>query len=178
MINVLPEQQKEIVSREYRLRRAIVVSGLVIFALLVSLVLLFPSYFLTNMQAEEAAVQLDQVKTALNSQLPSGEVVNDLISAVRHAQDLRPFSETISVYKLLKIFESKPESVKINRISFVNKSETGPEITLGGIAQDRESLIAFGRVLEGRVEFESVNIPVSNFVRESNIEFHMTIGVK
>lgn len=178
MINILPEQQKSVLKKEYEYRRAVVFFGLVTFALVVSLILLFPSYFLTNMRAQEVSAQLEKVRTDLNSQLPPGEIVDGLISAARHAQDLKPFSQSLSIYDLIKILESRPDSIKINQITFSDKAEVGPEISVSGLARDRESLIGFGRVLEERVEFESVDIPVSNFVKETNIEFSLRIDVK
>lgn len=178
MINIVPEQQKEVLKKEYEYRRAVVFCGLVIFILMVSLILLIPSYFLTNIRAKEVSVELEKSKQALNEELPPEDVMKELAVAVHHANDLKPFTKPVSVYDLMRIFESKPAAITITQIAFTDRTSGQPQISLSGRAQDRESLTAFGRALESRVEFARVDLPVSNFAKESNIDFSMNITTK
>ena len=46
------------------------------------------------------------------------------------------------------------------------------------MAKDREVLRGFVKALEEEPYFERVEIPVSNFVKDRDIEFSLEIGVK
>jgi len=179
MLNVLPQQQKNILRKEYSMRRMAAILGLIVCALLISLVLLTPSYFSFHIRSGQARTELEQTKQALDTDLQSDAFTADLNEAIRHVADLRPLVEPHSAYNLVRIFESKPSSIKIFEISFRGATdERSAEISVRGKATDRESLKAFGRSLEGRVEFESVDLPVSNFVKESDIDFLMSVKIK
>ncbi len=178
MLNLLSQEQKAILKKDYSLRRTIVWLEAIIVAMLISLVLLTPSYFLTKIRAEQAKVDLENNKRILDAKLPPAEMVAEIQAAVRVTQDLRPLVERRSVYDLVKIFESHPPQIKILKISFLEQTDGISRFIVDGRANDRESLTAFGRALEGRVEFATVDLPVSNFVKESNINFSMTITLK
>jgi Tfp pilus assembly protein PilN len=179
MLNVLPQQQKDLLKKEYTMRRLVLILALVILALLISLVLLTPSYFSFYTRAGVARTQLEQAKQALDTDLQNGELTAELNTAIRHVADLRPLVEPVSSYDLVRIFETKPSTIRISEIIYTNaRAEEPASIRIRGVAADRDSLTAFGRALEGRVEFQSVDLPVSNFVKERDIDFVMSVEIK
>lgn len=178
MLNLLPQQQKILLQKEYFRRRMIVLLGSIALALVISLVLLSPLYFLTRSRAEETKRELESAKRALDAELPPKEIMAELQTAVHNAEALKPLTKSLSVYELVKIFEARPKTIRIEGISFLEQAEGRPTITVNGRAENRDSLTAFGRVLESRVEFATVNLPVSNFVKEKDINFSMTITLK
>ena len=178
MLNLLPQKQKVQLKKEYFLRRVIVGLELLLVVLVISLILLTPSYFLTRIRAEEASVELESVRRQLDSRLPPAEMVREISNGVRDAGALRPLANQRSAYELIRIFESRPITIKISEIEFSAPAAGQAQILVKGVAADRESLTAFGRTLEGRAEFQTVNVPVSNFVKEKNIDFLMTITLK
>ncbi len=177
MINILPAQQKITLKKEYALRRLTVALGMTSVALLISFLLLLPSYFLSQVRANIIKADLEHSKRILDTELQPEAVTNELSAAIRDAADLKPFVPPDSVSELIGIFERKPATISITSFSFQNQIEQ-PVIVLQGKAADRESLTAFGKSLEERVEFASVELPVSNFVKESNITFSMTVTLK
>ena len=66
------------------------------------------------------------------------------------------------------------------RVTSIIYERRGDEegISLGGEAETRTSLRAFQKALEGEYRFGSVGIPVSNFVKERNIPFTITIALR
>lgn len=153
--------------------------ALVIFALVISLILLVPSYFSFYVRSGQAKVELEKSTRALDTDLQSEELTAELNAAIRHVADLKPLVEPVSVYDLVRIFESKPSSIRITEISFDGAlAETPAKISIRGEATDRDSLKAFGRSLEGREEFSEVDLPVSNFVKERDIDFVMSVTIK
>lgn len=183
-MNLLPEQEKKIIQKEYALRRVVVWCGLVVGVLTISLILLVPSYVLSRLKASDVQSELDTSKRTLESQLLPADVTKAVASAAHDADALKPFADPLSAYNIIRIFETKPASIRIYQINFSNlgTDQAGaalkPSLEVYGKAVDRESLTSFGKSLEQRSEFASVDIPVSNFVRETNIDFTMTITLK
>jgi hypothetical protein len=178
MLNLLPQEQKNLLKKEYSNRRIVVWLGLIMCVLVISLILLAPSYFLTRMKAEQVRTELENTKRSLDAEMPPAEIVAELEAAVRHAEALKPLVKQQSLYELLQIFESKPNTIRITGLSFRGGTNGKSIIELKGKAVDRESLTGFGRALEGRAEFETVDLPVSNFVKEKDIEFSMIVTLK
>ncbi len=184
MFNLLPHIHKEFIRKEYSMRRMIVWLTLVFVVLLISLVLLMPSYLLSRVRAGEAADELAHTKSLLEGALMPAEVTKEIAVAIGHAQELRPFKEGNSAYDIIKIFEIKPATIKLTSVSYSLPADVPdfapaqPKIILKGIAPSRDSLTSFGKLIENREEFASVEIPVSSFVKETNIDFSMTVTLK
>ncbi len=178
MLNILPREQKIILRKEYRLRRIAVWLGLVLVSLAVSLVLLVPSYFIYRVKAGDVRGELERSRKVLEADLQTGESAAEVAEALKNVEELKPFTPRTSVYSLMRIFEGKPQTIRILDITFLAKAVDKPTIVLRGIAADRESLTTFSRALESRSEFGSIDLPVSNFAKERNIDFSMTITVK
>lgn len=179
MLNLLPQEQKIGLEREYKTRRLLAWTTILLVILAISLLLLVPSYILSQTKTAEVKGQLEHTKNILDAELQPNDLTNDLTEAARNARDMMPFTPKESVYSLIKLFESKPASIKITNITYLEKKGDDPTtMTLAGIAADRESLKAFGRLMEARAEFSKVDLPVSNFAKERNIDFNITIIVK
>lgn len=178
MLNLIPFEQKNRLEKDYKTRKLIMWVALVVAVLTVSIALLLPSYVLSRAKAGEVKNELETVRRILDTELQPTEVTQQLTEAARNARDLRPFTEKNSVYELVKIFETKPINIRITSIVFQEKDPEPAVITLAGIATDRETLRSFGRLMEAREEFSSVDLPVSNFAKEKDIEFNMIITIK
>ena len=58
---------------------------------------------------------------------------------------------------------------------YENDATKGKKVTVLGIAPSRELLLLFRRALEDDVAFKKVDLPISNFVKGSNIEFSLSL---
>jgi hypothetical protein len=183
MLNLLPQQNKAEIQKEYTLRKIVMTLVLLFVVLVASLLLLAPSYLLSKIREREATDQLTYTKDLLEQKFESENITKEMASAISYAQALRPFKKGTSPYEIIRIFENKPSSIKITQISYTAAMIAGDSpmpasISLEGKAENRESLTAFGKLIEGRSEFSAVNIPVSNFVKERDITFSMTVTLK
>lgn len=177
MSNLLPKREQTLLKKEYSLRRIIVLLFLFSAVLGISFVLLFPSYILSRVNKTEAAIRLQAAQRTM--QTKSGD---DISASVRDAKDkaraLQISQKMHSVYDLVRLFEKKSEEIKINEM-YYNRSEEGVvTLAIKGKAGTRESLTAFRRQLEAQPEFLSINLPISNFAKDRNIEFSVDIVVK
>jgi hypothetical protein len=77
------------------------------------------------------------------------------------------------------IILKKTDFIKINEIRYEKSSQSGSEdserITVGGTASSREVLLVFRKGLEDDIMFKQVNLPISSFVKGSNIKFFLNL---
>lgn len=178
MFNLLPQQEKNGLVRDFRLRFATV--GLVLFASLgaVALVALVPSFFLLRDQISSA----QKNSGALNQEieLASKDKISDtLLLASKKVFALTATSSTPYTYELVSdIVRNMTNNVRIMgiRVSF---DKTGKrDITIVGEATDRDSLLAFANILERGNDFKEVTVPVSNFADALDLKFSILVKVK
>ena len=73
------------------------------------------------------------------------------------------------------ILLKKRSDIKITQILYQNDGTNGKKITLTGIASSREVLLLFRQALEDSSSFKDVVLPISNFVKGSNIDFSLSL---
>ena len=74
-----------------------------------------------------------------------------------------------------EILLKKSPNIKITRISYKDDLKTGKKIDIEGLAPNREVLLLFRRALEDSTVFSKVDLPISNFIKGSNIKFHLSL---
>jgi len=72
------------------------------------------------------------------------------------------------------ILLKKRSDIKITQISYQNDTR-GRKIGVTGTAPSREVLLFFRLALESSPAFKSVDLPISNFVKGSNIQFYLNL---
>jgi hypothetical protein len=65
--------------------------------------------------------------------------------------------------------------IKITDISYKNDPLLGKTVNLEGTAPSRESLLLFRQALQDDTTFKNVDLPISNFVKGSNIQFYLSL---
>lgn len=76
---------------------------------------------------------------------------------------------------LLEIAGLTPQTITLQKISVAQSSEQTPRITLEGIATQREHLIAFEQGLRQSSLLSTVESPLSNYEKISDIKFSLTV---
>jgi hypothetical protein len=111
-----------------------------------------------------------------DSQLPAGknplqevESINMISRNVLKIKDASVSPQSI----LNDIYSSKPSGISIRDYKLdLDKGE----IRLQGLAVDRVTLIQFKENVESVSNFENVEIPISSFEAETNLEFSLTFS--
>ena len=70
--------------------------------------------------------------------------------------------------------DKKMPEIKIDSIYYGNTPK-GREIRINGSAPSREKLLIFRLALENDPSFSRVDLPISNFVKGSDIKFFLTL---
>ena len=76
---------------------------------------------------------------------------------------------------VLSVLSYRGEGVVLTSFDYGTTGVTS-SLKLRGVAKDRESLLSFERALRQDGRFEKVELPVSNLVREKDIEFDLTLS--
>ena len=177
MINLIPNQEKKRMRRDFYYRLIV----LLLFALsncfLVVTVALLPAYFLSVVKNKTANNKLESQK---EERLPvfddatraSTTDLNKKLDSIEAAQknDFPVSSKVIDA-----VLGKKLPGMKITQISYTHDATKGKTIDIRGTAPSREVLLQFRQAFEGDNAFSSVNLPISNFVKGSNIEFILSV---
>lgn len=176
MINLIPNQQKKKMKRDFLMRVAVVALFAVGFTTLVGSVALLPSYF-------HVAVKNSLVKQKLSIQenTPVPEVEADVMATVEDLNKklglidmARTNNFVVSRRAINDIVLKKMPEIKIDSIYYGNTAK-GREIRVNGSAPSREKLLIFRLALENDPSFSRVDLPISNFVKGSDIKFFLTL---
>lgn len=177
MPNLIPKKEQGALKKEYSFRRLSVIFFLICIILAVSLVLLFPSYILSKVRATNIALDLESVKKATSAANSNDELTTSLRQAKEKAVTLQVSDKNLTVYDLIHSFENKSAAIKLKDISYIRNADN-VSLVIQGRATDREGLIEFEKQLKSNPNFLSVDLPISNFAKEKDIDFTMNIAVK
>lgn len=172
MFNLLPEDDKAAMRREYRMRLATVSLWFLFATLLAASLLLVPSLFLSSKKEEIARRRLESPTQGVSA-----------ADAARIEKELRATEEKV---KLLRAKETAPyfhelflriaalASARISISSFSaaqTEGGRGYRVDIGGTAKDRAALVSFQKEIERFAEFGEVILPISNLAKDADIEF-------
>ncbi|PIT96845.1 hypothetical protein COT82_00965 [Candidatus Campbellbacteria bacterium CG10_big_fil_rev_8_21_14_0_10_35_52] len=175
MRNLLPQEDKEIIYKEYRMRIAIVSLLFLFFTILIAIVSVMPSYFISESKKRAVEKYSEVVKKSITEK--ENSVSNDILFTTKEKLKLLAFDKE---HPLLKnIFEiiisDKPDGVTINGLSY-NKLSNNKVVIVVGKADKRENLLMFKKLLERETLFTEIFLPVSDFALDRDIEFTIKIS--
>jgi hypothetical protein len=81
----------------------------------------------------------------------------------------------LSVKVINAILLKKRPDIKITQITYDNNATSGKKINITGTAPSREVLLLFRQALEDSPNFKNIDLPISNFVKGSNINFSLSL---
>lgn len=179
MLNIFSTEEKKKVLTEYRLRLAVVSIFAVGALVLSSLVLLAPSYLLAVAKHNDADRELVVLEEKGGAREQEREIniqirdINSKISLLANGNDGRLSPPQI----ILDIIEIKGDTIKIEQFAY-DANTTQERITLSGTALDRSSLALFVEALKKNPLFTDVSLPISSYVKSSDINFTAVIEIK
>ncbi len=177
MINLIPPEEKKRLIRNFYYRVAVVFVVATSFAVLVSTVAITPAYFLSVVKKNLAESRL---KNQLAEPVPIPDqqtlaLVEDLNSKLGVIEKAQSQKFSVSERVITEIILKKLVDIKIHQISYESDETEGKKIMIRGIAPSRERLLLFRRALEDDSYFKQVDLPISNFIKGSNIQFSLSL---
>lgn len=177
MINLIPKEEKKRMTMDFYFRVAVLFLVMVDFTVIVAFFAILPSYFMSSSKKAMINVKLETQK---NEPLPVlGEQSLAIIKDVNKKLDLVESAEKDKFLVSLKVINSillkKRPDIKITQILYENSGTQGKKISITGTAPSREVLLLFRLALEDGPSFKNVDLPISNFVKGSNIQFYLSL---
>ena len=175
MFTFLPYEQRQIVAREYKKKLLLIYVVLIIFAGIVWIASLIPSYMLVKLNRDEALTQkMSPVLNIDTEKLSATErelaLAKEKLSVLKPLSDRQPLSTVFS-----KFFYRIPSGITLSSISINRGIEKGTVI-LSGVATNRDVLVSFAKALEGEAFFKKVELPVSNFTKGKDVPFTISLS--
>lgn len=142
---------------------------------LFAFVAILPSYFLSSMKDNIVNAKLETQKNEpvplLDQQTLS--VVKDLNDKLSLVENAEKSKFAVSEKVINAIILKKVLGIKITGISY-KKGDN--KINIQGTAPSRETLLLFRESLESSINFKQVDLPISNFVKGSDIQFSLSLS--
>jgi len=178
MFNVLPDNLKNKIKFEYKLRRVVVVFLFIFFIQICVTIAFFPTWLFSFFNEQEMVQELQKIDG--ESLLKEVQNTSTSISELnKKLNTLDKVFENLSAVSILEnIIIQKNDTIRINEITYSSTQNNDSSIILRGIADDREALLSFVKNLESSGLFEKVNVPISNFAKNKNIDFSISLSIK
>jgi len=178
IINILPDKEKKIILKEYWMRFFTIFFNLSTLVGALAIFLLFPSYFLSELQ-ENMIEDKIEVFNKENIELIDNDTdkaisdINSKLVILNKKEGDYQFSKDI----LDEILSSRNSGITYSQILF-RKEKEGSSLEINGVAKSRDDLRIFKTTLENNLDYSEVNLPISNFLEKSDLDFTILIKLK
>lgn len=170
MIRFLPEKNKKEIKFEYFSR--IFVFGMIFMFLIgiFSVFTIFPSFIISYYRDISIEAQSQDVKKDIIDVSEQEKNVDKANVLSSYIMGLKVDTPSVEIERIVK----EKTNTKITEITYQNSKE-GYRYVVKGIASTREDLLLFVKKLKIIKDFSSVSLPVSDYVKSSDIDFSITI---
>jgi Tfp pilus assembly protein PilN len=174
MDNLLPQEDRQRIHKEYRFRSVAVFLALCVVVECFGVVFLLPAYLYS--QSRESTIMAR--KASLPQVAGSDQtILNTLKSLQSKILFLRPdphvdFSQTVKL-----LLEHLDGTVTIQSIAIEASDQFTHTISIRGKAKKRQDLLTFKSNLEQAKGVQSVTIPISDYAQETDLNFSASISV-
>jgi len=174
MLNLLSKDQKNKITREYRVRFWVIAFALAFIGEIISLVLLVPSFLTVQTRINILGSQAVDLKVkSLASE--SSNLVDTIKQTNNYLNTFNSSSTPVGVVEAFQnIVAIRGGAVRIG--SFFYRANNGQQqIVISGNADSRQSLLDFVKKLKTQPGVVSADLPVSDFAQAQDIDFSINI---
>jgi hypothetical protein len=183
MIDLLPISAKNTIRKEYRLRVFVVCFAAVSLIFAVALVSFLPTYF--SVLSRHEAFLFESQSAELKNRMSQVKEMETIVEETNKKINLLQSSSVPRVKDIfLKILESKDSGLIITALSYNSMavSKKGKEdsvspasVSIQGVSSDRATLLAFKDALSRKKEIETVTLPISSLVKDTDLSFSINL---
>lgn len=173
MSNLLPDEQKKIVSQAYFFRVVTIALLFVTLCFSFALASLLPAYFSTTYKLARIEDEVKELQTIVSETKKSELLVASMKDINSKLEVVEKWSKEGPAYKkILKVLEERAVGIALTTMQYSRKNAS---IELVGTAREREDLLNFKTALEKSGKFLAVLLPVSNLAQKEDVDFTITI---
>jgi nitrogen regulatory protein PII-like uncharacterized protein len=177
MISLIPNEEKKRMRRDFYIRFLVVSLVMLSLSIFIATTTMLPSFFISVVRKNA-----DNTKLEIQKKEPALVLSQESLSAIKDLKDKVVLIETsdkdefvVSKEIVDQILSKKMPDIKITQISYDISSTKVKKININGMAPSRERLLLFRQALENSTVFTKVDLPISNFIKGSNIQFFLTL---
>lgn len=170
-MNLLPTEQQAEIRREYYARLLTMMFFGLSGVCIIGGLLLLPVF--VSVVSDERALQSEI--SILEKEGASDGSFEREVDMLKKEIDMLASADGALISDIIILAVSYRGDVRITNIGFETGKDGIRTVSLGGIAPTRADLRAFAAALEREYQFSSIRVPVSNFVKERDIPFSLSI---
>ncbi|MCX6747769.1 MAG: hypothetical protein NTW98_02380 [Candidatus Nomurabacteria bacterium] len=176
MINLIPNQEKKKMVQHFRARLLIVFLMMVAVTFFIGSISLLPAYFFSSIKKDIANNKLEEQRMAPLPKFDQDALVTvqDLNSKFKLLEAANTNRFVVTERIINEIILKKMPEIKITQIAYSGDNPVDRIVSVRGFAPSRESLLAFRFMLENNTNFKNIDLPISNFIKGTNIQFFLT----
>ncbi len=177
MINLIPNDVKKKKMRDFYLRLVTTCFFVLAVTVLVASASMLPAYFLSNVKINFINNKLETQKEEVVPDFDKQNLaeVGDLNKKLALIEKSEADKYLVSQKIVDEILKNKMPDIKITKISYQADKARGGTVGIGGTAPSRDRLLLFKKALDDDTNFTKVDLPISNFVKGSDIQFNLTL---
>lgn len=177
MINLIPNEEKKKKVKDFYFRLVSVFFTVLAVSIFVAVFTLLPSYFFSTVKKNSANAKLEIQKNEPTPTLDQKTLtlINDLNNKLTLVERSEQDKYLVSFKIVSGVILKKMPDIKITEITYENNSSSVKTVGIHGIAPNRERLLLFERTLADDPFFKNVDLPVSNYIKGTNIQFYLNL---
>lgn len=173
-LNLLPPEEKQAIKSQKALFKIYIFGASGFLCVLVFLVLLATVWWSLQIQLSAVGAIFEKIQ-----QSDQNKVFNDFKKDVDDANGkLRYLYQVQSQIKNYSSVVEDLSGIIIPGIKFKNISIDGNKVVLEGYAETRDVLIAFKDKINASAYFEKLDVPLSNYLEQNEINFTFNFQIK
>ena len=180
MINLIPNEEKKRMTLDFNNRLWVLFLLVMNFSILVACISIVPAYIFSVDKNAAVKKNLDYqnahpLDSGQQQSLDTVKALNNKLLLIKNAEESKIL---ISQRVVNAILLNKDPKIKITQIDYTESDPVqGKKISISGTAPTREDLLAFRQTLEENTSaFKKVDLPISNFVKESDLQFSLSLS--
>ncbi len=170
-MNILPQLEKDAISKGYKTRIFVTSFWTAFFTFVLCSVLLLPVYIVANSKLSEMEEWNKLNSKAVKEQadiINAPRLLNQKVLLVMQNIESIPVAD-----KIIEVTNAPNYGVVIKRISYEKI-----KIIVSGSAPNRDSLLSFKKEVD-KIDFvKSTFVPVGDFAKDKDLTFTMTINIR
>lgn len=176
MLNLLPQDKKKSIKKEYKTRRIVVALSFAAMTLVVLLIFLLPSYLIAKIRFEQASAADESLKSQVDAEKGKETNFTDAQKQMLNVLQGGSIAASSTTVLLNAVLASKGNDISLTDFSFQIVGGSG-EVLLHGTAKSRDDLISFKQKLENDRDWNAVDLPISDLGPAKDNEFTITLTV-
>lgn len=140
---------------------------------IINIILLFPSYI--SLRTEKATYKSESDALSKQIEVKDKEGLTVTMNQIQSDLSLVKPDET-EIYRAINaILNQTTTQISILSLNYTRGGKSPSSISIQGIAKDRASLLTFSNNLKKELLFTSVDLPVSNLAKQTDVKFNLTL---